>query len=143
MEDNIDNYIFEKNTFSKKANRLWIFFKRNGKGLRDTYLFLRILQQEKNRDNFSSFFSCSVNEISYKSLLCKSQVKKYIRSLIHIGLVERKINRKVENKNDKKVFKSNSLYRVIKLTDETIARAHEKLDNGDFSIYLDRYKKRR
>jgi len=140
LEDNIDNYIFEKNTFSKKVNKLWIFFNRNGKGLRDTYLFLRILQQEKNGDDFDNFFPCSVNEISYRSLLCKSQVKKYIRSLIHMGLVERKIERKVEDEDNKKVFKSNSLYRVKKLTNETIACTSKRLDSGVISIYFDKYR---
>jgi len=122
-------------------NRIWIYFKRNSKGLRDTYITLRIIHQEKKGVDFDSFFPCSINEISYTSLLCKSQVKKYIRALINIGLVERKINRKVENKDNRKVFKSISLYRAVKLTDTIIASTRKRLDSGVFSIYLDRYRK--
>jgi hypothetical protein len=103
-------------------NLIWIYFKRNAKGLRDTYHFLRIIHQEKNGDDFEKPFKCSINEISYRSLLCKSQTKKYVSVLIELGLVERE---HIKKKSKDKDFKSEAFYKVKKINEEMI----HKIDN--------------
>jgi len=119
LEKNIEDYHFEKELFSKDMNRLWKYFYRNNKGLRDTYIFLRIIHQEKNGNDFDSFFKSNVNEIVYRSLLCEDQVKKYVNVLIALGLVERNHEKKKSEKEDKE-FKSESFYKVKKITNEVI-----------------------
>ncbi len=112
-------YFFEKELFSEDMNRLWIYFSRNDKGLRDTYLFIRIIQQEKNGDDFDKPFKCSVNEIRYRSLLGRSQTKRNVRVLIALGLVERN-HKKKKLKDEDKDFESEAFYKVKKITEAVI-----------------------
>ncbi len=116
------HYFFEKNFFSSKADRLWDYFDRNNKGLRDTYLFLRVIGQEHNGD---SDFTCSADYISRRSLLCESQVKKYLRILERLGLVERRREMLTEGE-DFEDFTSLSYYTVYNLTDKTLEEAHKR-----------------
>ena len=119
---------------------MWHYFKRNKRGLRDTYQYLRVIQQEKNGDDFENFFQCSVNEISYRSQLCQSQVKNHIKALIVLGLVERKKILKVNSEN--KTFESSALYRIKKLTDDLIAKAKDKRDFAVIAYHYRKYKKK-
>lgn len=119
---------------------MWHYFKRNSRGLRDTYHYIRVIQKEKNGSDFNNFFQSSINEISYRSLLCQSQVKKYVKALIELGLVERKVIRKANPDNNSKPFESTALYKVKYLTDEVIAKANEKKDLAEISLYVRNYK---
>ncbi len=116
------HYFFEKNFFSSKADLLWNYFGRNNKGLRDTYLFLRVIAQEHNDD---CEFWCSANSISRRSLLCESQVKKYLRILERLGLIERRREMLTEGE-DFEDFTSLSYYTVHELTDKNIEEAHKR-----------------
>ena len=104
----LERYCFEKELFSEDMNRIWIFFHRSNKGLRDTYLFIRIMHQEENGHDFDKPIKCSVNMIVYRSLLCHSQTKIYIRVLIALGLVTR--DHQTEIKDDD--YESEAFYWV-------------------------------
>ena len=134
------DYGFIKKIYSKEANRLWNCFGKNRRGLRDTYLCLRIIQIEKNGGDFESYFRCSVNEISHRSLLVKSQVKKHVKALELIGLVERKREIKMNKKNETPSFESFTLYRTKELSTETIAEANIKKGYADAMYYHREYK---
>ena len=134
----MEDYGFVKKIYSKEANRLWNCFGKNRRGLRDTYLCLRIIQIEKN--GAESYFRCSVNEISYRSLLVKSQVKKHIKALELIGLAERKRKIKVNKKNETLSFESFTLYRTKELSTKTIAEADIKKDYANAMYYHREYK---
>lgn len=116
------SYVFEKNFFSIEADKLWDYFDRNNKGLRDTYLFLRVIEQEHNDD---SEFWCSANYVSRRSLLCESQVKKYLRILESLGLIERRREMLTEGE-DFEDFTSLSHYTVHELTDKILEEAHKR-----------------
>ena len=100
-------------------NKIWLFFKREARSLRDTYFFIRIIHYEKNGEDFEKPFTTSATEISYRSLLSKSQVKKYLKVLIVLGLIEREVKRE-KLKDNNKQYKSTSYYKVKKLSDDLI-----------------------
>jgi len=126
-----------KHISSKEMNRLWMKLSREGRSLRDVYFAIRIIHYEKNNDDFSSYFQTNVNEISYKSLLGKTQVKKYINVLIALGFVERFLQK---YKTEDGKFTSISNYMVKKLNPELIKRAIKKTDEGAIVSYFKNYR---
>ena len=119
-------YVFERDLFGKEMNRVWMQFEGEARSLRDIYLFLRIIQQEKDPMDDGDFFKTNSNEIRYRSLLSKSQVKKYINILIGLGLVKRNTERAYNT--SKKKFESISCYSVAKINSEAIYRAKERIE---------------
>ena len=133
----IDGYWFEREFFSKDMNRIWRYFKKNDKGIRDIYHFIRVIHQEKNGDDFDKPFKCSVPEIRYRSLFGESQTKRNVRVLIALGLVERDhITKKSKDKN--KDYDSEAFYKVKKITPEMIQEM--QTTKIDALLELEKYK---
>ena len=64
----MEGLFLEKEFFSKDMNRIWIYFNGNGKGLRDTYQYIRVIHQEKNGDDFGKiqFFLSKYESVSHR-----------------------------------------------------------------------------
>jgi len=117
-------------------NRIWIYFNREARSIRDVYFFIRLIHYEKNNDNFEKSFETNNSEISYRSLLSKSLVKKYINVLISLGLIERELIRT----KGKEKFTTVSNYKVKKLDNNLIKQANEKKDDAIILSYDKSYR---
>ena len=120
-------------------NRIWMYFKREARSLRDTYFFIRLIHYEKNGYNFNEPFVTSAKEISYRSLLSRSQVKKYIKVLVVLGFIERVIIRQKRN-NDQIGYKSIAYYRIKRLSDELIEEINKNKLNAVFESEIRSYR---
>lgn len=134
----------DENIFSKNFRNFWNQFSRNQHGLKLTYLYLRAIHNEKTRGDFEKEFLTSVREIAYRSGLVESQVKKHVKALIVLKLVERRVEIKLTKKEDISKYESGSYYKIKPLNDENIkiAMYHEVGANVEYQFNEYRKKKK-
>ena len=137
---NISN-IFDENIFNEKSITFWKSFKRNQHGLKLTYLYLREIHKEKVNGDFNREFLTSIRELHYRSGISGSQLKKHIRALIIIQLLERRLEKNITTKDDKKEYKSESYYKIKLLNDENLKKALELEVLANIQYYNIQYKR--
>ena len=122
-------YCFEEYLFNEESRKLWKKFGRKKHGIKLVLMYLLILSKDKTGSYYGKWFRTSAREISYRSDLDIKRVKEYINSLKYIGLVERRINRKVIKEEDTEKYETESYY---KLKQRTFEELDEKINKYDF-----------
>ena len=130
------NNIFDENIFSEKSRILWKNFKRNQHSLKLTYLYLRVIHKEKTDNDFEKEFKTCIREISYRSGISNSQIKKHIKALIVLKLVERRIERTITKEENNYDYESEAFYKIKPLNDDNlkIAMDNEVYANTEYQI---------
>ena len=99
-------------------------------------MYLLILSKDKTGNYYGKWFRTSAREISYRSGLDIKRVKEYINSLKYIGLVERRINRKVIKEEETEKYETASYYRLKQRTFEELNEKINKYDFVDIAKYV-------
>jgi len=135
--------IFDENILSEKSRILWRNFKRNQHSLKLTYLYLRVIHKEKADNDFNKEFKTCIREISYRSGISDSQVKKHLRALIVLKLVERRIERTVAKEDNNYDYESEAYYKIKPLNDENLKIAINNEVGANIEYQRMEYKKER
>jgi len=133
--------IFDENIFSEKSRIFWKSFKRNQHSLKLTYLYLRVIHIEKVNGDFNSEFKTSIRELEYRSGICRSQLKKHIKALVVLELLERRIERNVITEDNLNEYESESYYKIKPLNDQNLKRASGLEVYANMEYYKREYKK--
>jgi len=129
-------YCFEEYLFNEESRKLWKKFGRKKHGIKLVLMYLLILSKDKTGSYYGKWFRTSAREVSYRSGLDIKRVKEYINSLKYIGLVERRINRKVIKEEETEKYETESYYRLKQRTFEELNEKINKYDFVDIAKYV-------
>lgn len=129
-------YCFDEILFNEESRKLWKKFGRKKHGLRSTYIYLSVVSKDKTGSYFDKWFRTSTREISYRSDFNQKGVKEHINTLRIIGLVERRIKRKIVKDENMEKYETESYYRLRQRTFEYLDEAINKYDFIDIAKYV-------
>lgn len=129
-------YCFDEILFNEESRRLWKKFGRKKHGLKLVLIYSSIISKEKTGSYYNKWFRTSTREISYRSGFNQKGVKEYVNTLSIIGLVERRIKRKIVKDENMEKYETESYYRLRQRTFEDLDEAINKYDFIDIAKYV-------
>ena len=105
-------------------------------------MHLLILSKDKTGSYYGKWFRTSAREISYRSGFNQKGIKEYVNALRIIGLVERRINRKITKEEGTEKYETESYYRLRQRTFEELDEAINKFDFVDMAKHIKQTEKK-
>lgn len=136
-------YCFDENLFNEESRKLWKRFGRKKHGIKLVLMYLFILSKDKTGTYYDKWFQTNTREISYRSGFNQKGVKEYVNTLRLIGLVERRIKRKMVKEENVEKYETESWYILRQRTFKDLDEAINKYDLIDMEKHVKQTEKKR
>ena len=136
-------YCFDEYLFNEESRKLWKRFGRKKHGIKLVLMYLFILSKDKTGTYYDKWFQTNTREISYRSGFNQKGVKEYVNTLRLIGLVERRIKRKMVKEENVEKYETESWYILRQRTFKDLDEAINKYDLIDMEKHVKQTEKKR